>query len=508
MPHGPNRIHEIQKGEMVVNMKRYAVGLLLVFVGSLLTVPALARIDWISYDSVLGWHTTTILEGGSYLSICPNTNRAVGGLYAARTDGGIDSIYWDAGTSKWTAAPIIRGTTYADICVSAYNVCPFGTRADGTGIDQVTYNGVQWVTASLVSGNFRSVGSVTDPGKSGCNAAFAAGGAAWVNYFGGWTTSTLLNAPTYADLCGDGNGTGQFYAARADGGIDWGHWPWTSTPLVNGNYVSVARNTSNAYQSSTGLYAARPGAVDWIHWPSAEIGWTATTLVTGADYIDICDDGTDDPVTHAVGNGTLYGLVYSDPVIPGGISDLKLVADGQPADVIGTVSAAWPDFFYVEDTDRTSGLRVEKTGYLATVGDAVEVTGSMATLESGERYIAANGVAPSAGTVLAPVFMTNKALGGTDFGNPSAGQGQIGVKDGTGLNNIGLFVKTCGKVSSTAGLDTIYIDDGSGVNLEAFDPLGFVGYSVLTGDYVQVTGISGCKKSGTDTVRRLLLVGY
>jgi hypothetical protein len=51
------------------------------------------------------------------------------------------------------------------------------------------------------------------------------------------------------------------------------------------------------------------------------------------------------------------------------------------------VSAAFLDFFYIEADDRLCGIRVEQSGFAATVGSRVNVHGVMRTNTDGERYI-------------------------------------------------------------------------------------------------------------------------
>ena len=113
----------------------------------------------------------------------------------------------------------------------------------------------------------------------------------------------------------------------------------------------------------------------------------------------------------------------------------------------------------------------------------------------------------AAGAELAAVALNNKALGGGDYYyNPGTGAGQKGVEDGSGLNNIGLLVKTCGKVTAV-GSDFFYIDDGT----HARDASIFVGVRVkcagltkpTSGEQVCVTGISSIMKVGGRVFRCL-----
>ena len=101
---------------------------------------------------------------------------------------------------------------------------------------------------------------------------------------------------------------------------------------------------------------------------------------------------------------------------------------------------------------------------------------------------------------LAPIpsafAMSNRNLGGGPFGF------QAGIGDGAGLNNIGLLVRTWGRIverDASSPATWFRIDDGSGVNVKcvvsggvSIDPNWI---------YVGVTGISSCEKPGDDLLR-------
>lgn len=82
--------------------------------------------------------------------------------------------------------------------------------------------------------------------------------------------------------------------------------------------------------------------------------------------------------------------------------------------------------------------------------------------------------------------------------------GQIGVANGFGLNNIGLLVKTWGRVKSTDSQSNSFtITDGSNIDLKCLVPT-YVSLP-LPGQYVCVTGISSCEQP-SDRVNKLLLI--
>lgn len=163
------------------------------------------------------------------------------------------------------------------------------------------------------------------------------------------------------------------------------------------------------------------------------------------------------------------------------------------------VTEAKPGYFYVETRTRESGIRVEKASHGLSIGDVVNITGTMRTNANYERYVeAADIINVPLTEFIKPVGMINKSVGGSDwFYNPSTGAGQRGIAGSSGLNNIGLLVSVWGKVVSK-GRGWFYINDGS----EVKDGTGITGiYCELPngvaapqlGEFVRVTGISSCE---------------
>jgi parallel beta-helix repeat protein len=178
------------------------------------------------------------------------------------------------------------------------------------------------------------------------------------------------------------------------------------------------------------------------------------------------------------------------------IATAKNSGDGTPVEIsTPIVSAAFPDFVYLETTDRTSGIRANKVGHPLKLTDKAYISGVMRTNTDGERYIdVATWVVYPNSTAITPLLFTNKATGGGNASyDPVTGAGQRGVEDGSGVNNIGLLAKVTGKVTAV-GPDFFYIDDGT----HAHDASILIGVRVLcgslskpaSGQYVNVTGIS------------------
>jgi len=189
------------------------------------------------------------------------------------------------------------------------------------------------------------------------------------------------------------------------------------------------------------------------------------------------------------------------------LTDAKSKADGKLVHTAGKIATTgfsdFTGFFYIEEPDRSSGIRVVATTTLGSVvrGATIEVTGTMATTAAGERYIGQATVSAS-GTpaVLGPLGMTNKSMGGSNAGNPPLGQ--YGVVGGSGTNNIGLLVRACGQVVSF-GSGYRVIDDGSGVLLRVDTTAA---PSIPTSGYVTVTGVSSLYGSAGSAERLLLAI--
>jgi len=201
--------------------------------------------------------------------------------------------------------------------------------------------------------------------------------------------------------------------------------------------------------------------------------------------------------------GFWAGDVPTPTVVPS-IDAAKALPDDTCVSIAGrlaTTSATdFSFFFYIEERDRHSGIRVATPGGpiagLAR-GSVVNVIGTMGTTSDGERVLTGPIVVIMyTDTPLGPLGMPNRSLGG---GNSPVGQ--IGVKGGKGLNNVGLLVTTWGQVTALAGSDML-ITDGSGDSVR----VNVAGLAALPGvsDYVSVIGICSLTTSGPDKLPYVL----
>lgn len=182
------------------------------------------------------------------------------------------------------------------------------------------------------------------------------------------------------------------------------------------------------------------------------------------------------------------------------ISEAKASPDGTLVGVAeGIASASWDGVFYVQTQSRSAGIRVQQTGYYYD-GQRATVVGTVGTTADGERFIQAAHVTSTASASAKPLAMPNRSIGGGSAIDHVIGLGQQGVKDGLGLNNIGLLVKTWGKVveiepvTAPATPKWFKVDDGSGTAVKCVVP-SYIVVDPKWG-YVSVTGVSSCEKIG------------
>lgn len=162
------------------------------------------------------------------------------------------------------------------------------------------------------------------------------------------------------------------------------------------------------------------------------------------------------------------------PAAPGEpLGTLKGMDDGSSVKLGGkVVSARFPGYFYAQEADRSSGIRVN--GY-ANPGDLVDVQGTMSTVD-GERVITVPIVVQKAtGNVPEPLGIVQRNLD-------------------LGLSPVGLYMTLWGKVTeSDSGGGWFSMTDGSGASIKVYG-------AADVDDYVIVTGAVGAELDGEDAV--------
>lgn len=213
------------------------------------------------------------------------------------------------------------------------------------------------------------------------------------------------------------------------------------------------------------------------------------------------------------------GDLYPDFQVPQ-IASQRMDPNYQIVQVYSAVvTAGVEDFnntFYVEDLDALGGIRVDR-GFLTSVtasrGDWVDLQGPLFTSTSGERYLRLQSLTTRfAGEPMPNIWsIRNASLGGGPAGSVP------GVFGSYGINNVGLLVRTWGRVTYVDPSGAFfYIDDGSPINDGSGLP-GATGVRVLlsglavgnaipapqAGEYLLVRGISSTQNIYGHIVRAL-----
>lgn len=307
------------------------------------------------------------------------------------------------------------------------------------------------------------------------------------------------------------------------------------------SYVNSAPDNIPPQQPTKLAATASDGAVQLSWTNPSDPDFTGTVIrckttgypTSATDGTLVCNrsgtPGSSDAFTHTgVANGvTYYYSAFAYDSVPNYSSpahvtaaphkttcgEMKQLSDGAFAtlnDEVVTAVFSSDGCIYVEEPDRSSGIRVSWPGTGLAIGDRVTVTGAVGTrVVSGyaaERTITATSVTKtSSGTPLKPLAMGCGSLGGAAVGSVP------GVKGGIGTNNMGLLVKVMGKVTRVLG-SYIFLDDGTNVeNVSGLGPeIGVMVRCATTpafsvGSIVSAVGIAeGSIPSGWTTNRRYL----
>lgn len=195
-----------------------------------------------------------------------------------------------------------------------------------------------------------------------------------------------------------------------------------------------------------------------------------------------------------------YGQALS--ATPGSIGWAKTLPDDTvlPKPIIGVVSTIVSDPLmggyasYIEDVNRCSGILVDSQG---VTGQIVQVTGTIKSKLSGERYISGSILLPTgSGQLVLPLGMNNNF-----------------VSSKSGLSTDGLMALAWGSVTGSGyddyGNPYLYLDDGSGLVDGTTDGMGnqnkglrvktYYADQFQVGDYLSIMGPIGKDASSDGT---------
>lgn len=494
---------------------------------------------------------------GGYGSCAPDMRieRNGDGIHLVWHDGfsGNDLLYYarspDLGNT-WPVSPWTRisGEHYgkgASLVLDRYNNANvWWTDSDGSGNKFSAYrrwNGSAWTaienwnSRTMMSAVFDSANVMCYVYRNGSEMSYCS-----YTYAGGFVGGELVStgADTYktdfASIAVD---------AADNPSILWlerkGEWPGVSYIFFSTAMPLPAPNPITGFVSESSDRVVRlrwktPGSINFT---GTLVRCKTTGYPTGPDDGTlVCDkpaaQNYDDGFTHSgLSNDLTYYYSawahdgaghYAAPVHEMGrptlatVGRVKAMPDGSPVDVYGKiVTGVFPTdgCIYVEEADRSGGVRVVTSQTGLAVGDRVDIGGCMGTRTvsgyAAERQILATSVTrTSSGGWLDPVAMTCASVGGAAI-PPYV----PGVKNGSGANNMGSLVKITGRVTRIVST-YLFVDDGSGVeNVSGSGPeigvmvraLSAPGFA--TGSVVSVTGITeGSVPTAWTTNRRYLRI--
>jgi hypothetical protein len=237
---------------------------------------------------------------------------------------------------------------------------------------------------------------------------------------------------------------------------------------------------------------------------ASENGWVvgdfgASTIPAGASLPGFSIRHSAPPGYAACGSvDTAYAPSYGEALAPGGTggaSETKCRTDSLPRVISDrVVSTVLADRFYVSDPSRSCGICITGSTTEVIEGDVVRVVGAEVEL-NGELAIQASSVLVTSHTdAPAPMGMASRSIGGSDFGV------QRGITDASGLNNIGLPVRTWGTFTYVDS-HSFTVNDGGGVDVKCVVPDGVTIQPDWS--FVVVTGISSCENVAEDLHRLL-----
>lgn len=329
----------------------------------------------------------------------------------------------------------------------------------------------------------------------------------------------------------------------------------TTTGSVTTRIDRTAPNPGTAssptYASSSPIVVSFSGAGDtggsgflwtWLWYKKGTGGtWTSTGLYSSStsgsfNFTPTYGSGTYYFTLHASDNA---GNTSTDPSLKGNgdcstVYDTSapttpvVTDDGDQTTSTTELHAAWSsmdnesgieEYQYAISSNQTEG-GIIPDGDWQTVGTATEATRSGLSLVYGQTYYvlvkAKNGaglwsqIGVSDGIFIYndlvevyPIGMTNLALGGGDwYYDSNTGVGQKGINGATGLNNLGMLVRTWG-VFSLLDSTTFTISDGSGIDVICTVPAGVTLNPAW--NIVVVAGISTCYEDAGVLYRKIRL---
>jgi hypothetical protein len=241
-----------------------------------------------------------------------------------------------------------------------------------------------------------------------------------------------------------------------------------SQSALNASWTASTDSGSglNRYEYAVGTSSSTQNTKAWTsNGTSTSVAITGLSLTNGSTYY-VQARAVDNAGNVSAGSAA-NGILVAAGVTP--ISSARAKSDDtQPLSLRNKiVTAKIGSAFWIEETDRTSAIKVSSTAAVVK-GNAVSVAGVMHN-DGVQRYLVGDVVVNSGGsTTIQPLGVSCKWLGGGNYNTATPGIG-----GGQGQYNIGLLVRCWGKVTyyniSDANNKYCYINDGSGISSGGHD---------------------------------------
>ncbi len=221
---------------------------------------------------------------------------------------------------------------------------------------------------------------------------------------------------------------------------------------------------------------------------SSFVGWTSTAGGTFSNSLSAT--ATFSGATCA---GTIVANFASGATLVERVSDLWELTNGPFYKMVEkTVTGVVGNAFWIEETDRSSAIKVVYSGTMPAQNHSVDVTGSLDS-SSGQRVLNATAVTDNGAVdAIKPLGVIERSVGGkqVNANTPS-------ITGGTGLYNVGMLVRIAGTAGNANTTDDnnkyFYLDDGSGLLDGAISGIKVLCGSVTppSSGNVTVTGLVG-----------------
>ncbi len=432
-------------------------------------------------------YRNSVYVGSSASTSYPDTGLAANTQYAYKVsayDAAGNESAQSSQVSRYTlsVAPTNSTVTCAASTGTWYNTPQFTFNCDGFGAGKVAYYRYAWDQSASHSWT----GSETQWTSGSLNANASSGQNGWYLHVRGYNGDGIANGsldkgPYYYDGEAPAMNTITVPPYLAIRGASWDDLSssWAGSDLVSG----IA-----GYQFAIGT---SPGATDVLAWSSAGTATTGnyhlptTPVAGGAYYWSVkARDQAGNWSDVLSSTESVYANAYAS------LAEAMDNPDNTPVivDQSEVLSGEFGTFYYVQEAGRTRGLRIDgSTSW--NPGDAIHVAGRLAT-SNGERYLSnVEASKVDGGSAPSPLATKISAIGGAapDDYTP-------GLAGSTGCYNLGLLVRTMGRVGAK-GPGWFEISDGNGSSAKVYS-------TVVPPDnaFVGVTGIASVE-SGQRVVR-------